>query len=67
MDSGAILDLSYQRYWKRDNREKTIKLSPKEDMLAFPDFQNDVSSTVYPIKSFVWLILSERQFLKVLH
>ncbi|XP_028416518.1 uncharacterized protein LOC114540593 [Dendronephthya gigantea] len=37
MDSGAILSTSYQRYMETLSPSQTIQLSPKEDVLAFPD------------------------------
>ncbi|XP_028402135.1 uncharacterized protein LOC114525121 isoform X3 [Dendronephthya gigantea] len=42
MDSGAILDHSPQRYLKVFKSSQGIKLSPKEDVLAFPDHKGDM-------------------------
>ncbi|XP_028412217.1 uncharacterized protein LOC114535042 [Dendronephthya gigantea] len=42
MDSGAILDASYQPYFKTLWLRETIQLSPKEDVLAFPDNKGDM-------------------------
>ena len=42
MDSGLIIDCSYQRYLRPTWSRQTIKLSPKEDMLAFPDGKSDM-------------------------
>ncbi|XP_028402094.1 uncharacterized protein LOC114525085 [Dendronephthya gigantea] len=42
MDSGAILDTSYQPYFKTLWLRETIQLSPKEDVLAFPDKKGDM-------------------------
>ncbi|XP_028402128.1 uncharacterized protein LOC114525120 [Dendronephthya gigantea] len=42
MDSGAILNTSYQRYLETFMPRQRIKLSPKEDVLAFPDYKGDM-------------------------
>ncbi|XP_028402134.1 uncharacterized protein LOC114525121 isoform X2 [Dendronephthya gigantea] len=42
MDSGAILNTSYQPYLQTFWPSQTIQLSPKEDVLSFPDRKGDM-------------------------
>ncbi|XP_028412184.1 uncharacterized protein LOC114535004 [Dendronephthya gigantea] len=42
MDFSAILNTSYQPYLKIFTPSQTIQLSPKEDVLAFPDNKGDM-------------------------
>ncbi|XP_028402069.1 uncharacterized protein LOC114525061 [Dendronephthya gigantea] len=42
MFSGAILDHCFQPYLKVHESGQTIKLSPKQTMLAFPDYKGDM-------------------------
>ena len=55
MDSGAVLGRCYQRYLEYQLARETIRLSPKETILAFPDTKSDMvlfRSSIPPNPSF---------------